>query len=116
MLHEVNARPEKQAPAASHPVTYYLDPARRGSCVLLKMVNVCLYNGNMKMETYAILDDGSERTILLHSAAQELGLHGRSEDLAHRTIRQDIRAVPGRSVSFSVASASDILPGSCQEG
>src|SRR4029434_6201395 len=71
-----------------------------------KMVKVCLFNGNKKMETYAILDDGSERTMLLHSAAQELGLHGRSEELALRTIRQDVRAVPGRSVSFSVASAS----------
>src|SRR4029434_10079113 len=70
-----------------------------------KMVKVCLFNGNKKMETYAILDDGSERTMLLHSAAQELGLHGRSEELALRTIRQDVRAVPGRSVSFSVASA-----------
>ena len=106
VLHEVNARPEKPAPEASQPVTYYLDPARRGGSVLLKMVKVCLFHGNKKMETYAILDDGSERTMLLHSAAQELGLHGRSEELALRTIRQDVRAVPGRSVSFSVASAS----------
>ena len=106
VLHDVNARPEKQAPTIQHPVTYYLDPARRGSCVLLKMVKVCLFNGDTKMETYAILDDGSERTILLHSAAQKLGLQGRKEDLALRTIRQDIRSVPGRSVNFSVASAS----------
>src|SRR4029434_620200 len=84
----------------------YLDPARRGSSVLLKLVKVCLYNGNRKMETYAILDDGSERTMLLHSAAHELGLQGRKEDLALRTIRQDGKSVPGRSVSFSVASAS----------
>ena len=42
VLHEVNARPEKQAPALSQPATYYLDPARRGSCVLLKMVKVLI--------------------------------------------------------------------------
>ena len=106
VLHELNIRPEKPAPAIHQPVTYYLDPARRGSSVLLKLVKVCLFNGNRKMETYAILDDGSERTMLLHSAAQELGLQGRKEDLALRTIRQDGKSVPGRSVSFSVASAS----------
>src|SRR4029434_5713063 len=70
-----------------------------------KIVKGLLFNCNRKMETYAILDDGSERTILLHSAAEELGLHGRSEELALRTIRQDVRAVRERSVSFSVASA-----------
>lgn len=57
------------------------------------------------METSAILNDGSERTILLHSAAQELGLQGQREDLALRRIQQDIRTVPGRSVSFTVSSA-----------
>ena len=55
------------------------------------------------METYAILDDGSERTILLHSAAQKLGLQGQKEELALRTVRQDHRTVTGRSVSFSVS-------------
>ena len=71
----------------------------------LKMAKVCLYIGNTNMETYAILDDWSERTILLHSTAQQLGVQGRSEDLALRTIRQDIKAVPGRSVSVSVSPA-----------
>ncbi|KAE8289495.1 hypothetical protein D5F01_LYC11197 [Larimichthys crocea] len=109
VLHDVNAsvpiRPERPAPGPIQPVTYYLDPSWRTSCVLLKMVKVLLYNGKRRIETYAILDDGSERTILLHSAAHELGLQGPSEDLALRTIRQDISTVPGRSVSFSVSSA-----------
>lgn len=41
------------------------------------------------METYAVLDDGSERTILLHEAAQHLSLKGEPEDLIIKTIRQD---------------------------
>lgn len=57
--------------------------------MLLKKVKVCLYNGNSKIEIYAILDDGSERIILLHSATKELGLQGQSESLALRTIHQD---------------------------
>ena len=108
VLHEVNSsnKAEKAAPAPNQPAMYYLDPARRSNCVLLKMVKVFLHHGKRKLETYAILDDGSERTILLHRAAQELGLEGQKEDLALRTIRQDIRAVPGKSVSFFVSSVS----------
>lgn len=109
VLHEVNSsnKEEKAAdPAPSQPANYYLDPARRSDCVLLKMVKVCLHHCGKTIETYAILDDGSERTIILHNAAQHLGLQGPREDLALRTIRQDIRAVPGRSVSFSVSSVS----------
>ncbi len=37
-----------------------------------------LQNGNKSLDTYALLDDGSERTILLHSAAQTLQLRGKS--------------------------------------
>lgn len=87
-------------------MTYYLDPSQRSSCVLLKMVKVYLHNGKKRLETYATLDDGSERTILLHSEAQELGLKGPSEDLGLRTIRQDVRTVPGRTVSLSISSAT----------
>ncbi|KAM9758132.1 uncharacterized protein ACNS7B_005229 [Menidia menidia] len=70
------------------------------------MVKVHLHYGAKRMETYAILDDGSERTMLLHQAAQQLGLRGQKEELALRTIRQDIRTMPGRSVSFSVSSVT----------
>ncbi|MEQ2295856.1 hypothetical protein AMECASPLE_018837 [Ameca splendens] len=48
----------------------------------------------------AILDDGSERTIILHSAAQKLQLNGQSENLAPRAVNQDIKTVSGQSVSF----------------
>lgn len=108
VLHEVNSsnKAEKATtPPTSQPATYYLDPARQSRCVLLKMVKVCLHHGGNKVETYAILDDGSERTIILHQAVQELGLQGQKENLVLRTIRQDIRGVPGMSVSFSLSPA-----------
>ncbi len=60
----------------------------------------------MSLETYAVLDDGSERTILLNEAAQRLGLQGEMEDLALRTVRQEVRTIHGRSVSFSIAPVS----------
>lgn len=76
--------------------------------MLLKMVKVHLHHRNKRMETYAILDDGSERTMLsqVYQAAQQLGLQGQREELALRTIRQDISTVSGWSVTFSVSSAS----------
>jgi len=58
--------------------------------VLLKVIKVILRNGKRQMDAYAIQDDGSERTILLHNAAQQLGLKGQPEDLPLRTVRQAV--------------------------
>ncbi|KAJ8375623.1 hypothetical protein SKAU_G00062030 [Synaphobranchus kaupii] len=58
------------------------------------------------VDTYAVLDDGSERTMLLPAAAQKLGLGGSPEILALRTIRQDVQTLHGASVSFKVSPLS----------
>ncbi len=70
--------------------------------VLLKVIEVTLQNGNKSLDTYALLDDGSERTILLHSAAQTLQLRGKSESLKLRTVRQDVQTLNGATVSFTL--------------
>lgn len=64
-----------------------------------------LRNGEHVLETFAILDDGSERTILLQAAAQKLNLRGKKEDLVLRTVRQDRKIIRGNSVSFSISPA-----------
>ncbi|XP_026094149.1 uncharacterized protein LOC113066497 [Carassius auratus] len=74
--------------------------------VLLKIVKVILRNGAHKIKAYAILDDGSERTILLHNAAQQLGLKGQPEDLPLRTVRQELQMLTGASVSFHISPLS----------
>lgn len=84
----------------------YVDRPADGSRVLLKVIRVLLHNGSRTLETYAILDDGSERTMLLPAAAQELGLQGTPEDLALRTIRQDVQTLSGSSVSFRISPAA----------
>lgn len=53
-----------------------------------------------------MLDDDSERTILLSSAAQQLGLTGKTEELALRTIRHDLTALKGTAVSFRISTPS----------
>ncbi|KAJ8361751.1 hypothetical protein AAFF_G00427910 [Aldrovandia affinis] len=45
----------------------------------------CYFTGEHTLETYAILDDGSERTILLQDAAKRLQLQGTPESLILRT-------------------------------
>lgn len=86
--------------------TLYVDRPTGSSQVLLKLSRVILKSGTKLIETYAILDDGSERTILLREAADRLGLQGEPEDLALRTVRQEICTIHGATVSFSVAPAS----------
>ncbi|XP_067294186.1 uncharacterized protein [Pseudorasbora parva] len=118
VLHEVNDRgfvktPERPTigPSESCLVnttteTLYLDRPTDSRRVLLKICKVLLRNGNHCLETYALLDDGSERTILLHSAAQQLELTGRPEELVLRTVRQDLHKLRGASVTFTVSPAS----------
>lgn len=106
VLHEVNARTEATQPQPTADVLY-LDRPTYNRKVLLKVTKVIIKNGNRSLEAYAVLDDGSERTILLHAAAEELGLKGRPEDLALRTIRQEIQPVHGASVSFVVSPAAE---------
>ncbi|XP_073776433.1 uncharacterized protein [Danio rerio] len=86
--------------------TLYLDRPTDSRQVLLKICKVLLRNGSHCLETYALLDDGSERTILLHSAAQQLRLTGRPEELVLRTVRQDLHTLHGASVTFTVSPAS----------
>ncbi|XP_035235202.1 uncharacterized protein LOC118206521 [Anguilla anguilla] len=110
ILHEVNQRSENEptntAAITSTAETHYLDQPNGYSRVLLKIVRVNLYYQDRVFNTYAVLDDGSERTILLSSAARRLGIRGQAEDLTLRTIRQDIKTLPGSRVSFTITSVT----------
>lgn len=55
--------------------------------------------------TYAMLDDGSEHTMLLPEAASQLGLEGTPEELSLRTIRRDVQVLRGACVSFHLSPA-----------
>lgn len=106
VLHEVNVRTQAAQPGTSADVMY-VDRPTYNRKVLLKITKVIIRNGNRSIEAHAVLDDGSERTILLHAAAEELGLRGRPEDIALRTIRQEIQPVRGSAVSFTVSPAAE---------
>ena len=72
----------------------YLDRLPQGKNVMLKIVRVIIRNGEQALESYALLDDGSERTILIQSA----------ETLRVRMVR-DIQVLNGATVSFDVSPA-----------
>ncbi len=113
VLHDVNSHPKAEQPKSESCLVntstevLYLDKPSDHPRVLLKIVRVLLRNKDRTLNTYAILDDGSERTMLLPEAADKLGLHKRPEDLALRTIRQEVQALKGAAVSFNISSPTN---------
>ncbi|KAE8292497.1 hypothetical protein D5F01_LYC09867 [Larimichthys crocea] len=119
-LHEISGKTlvkaDKPTPAVSGPAgptppnrgeeVLYIGKPPQGQRVLLKVSKVVLRNGDQTLETYGILDDGYERTLLLHSAAKQLGLQGEPENLPLRTVRQEPQTLHGAAVSFTVSPAS----------
>ncbi|XP_067218788.1 uncharacterized protein [Chanodichthys erythropterus] len=105
ILHEVNSKPAMGGSCLVNSTTETLYLDRPAGCrkVLLKVVRVLLRHKDKTLDTYAVLDDGSERTILLSPAATKLGIHGTVESLALRTIRQEVQTVTGASASFQIS-------------
>ena len=107
ILHEVNNKLHGESKDEETPPQvkcYYLDPGSSAN-VLLKVAKVHLHSEGRVFETYAVLDDGSERTFLLPEAAHQLGLQGMEEKLAIRTIQRDVKDIIGARVSFEIAPA-----------
>ncbi|CAI5660547.1 uncharacterized protein LOC106097744 [Oreochromis niloticus] len=111
VLHDVNSKPLKTPGPASVPPregenptgVLYLDRPIESGQVLLKVVPVVLHHNGKTLSTHAVLDDGSERTMLLPAAAQKLDLQGTPETLPLRTIRQDVQTLHGSCVSFEIS-------------
>lgn len=82
----------------------YVDHTSHSVKVMLKMVRVQLHNGKRTMDTFAVLDDGSERTIKFPAAVKFLGLAQTDEVLSLQTIRQDVLQLNGGSISLEVST------------
>lgn len=82
----------------------YLDRPNRSQKVMLKVVRVLLHNGGQTMEAHAVLDDGSERTIVLPQVVRQLRLNGAPEVLPLQTIHQSHTKLDGSTVTFEVSS------------
>lgn len=106
VLHEVCSQEAKKVLMVSAaPDTIYVDRPSRPQRVMLKLVKVRLYNAEHTLEGFAILDDGSERTLILPSAAQHLHLAKEPESLPLRTVRHEVIRLQGAAVSFDISPA-----------
>ncbi len=88
----------------SSPDRFLLDKPSVKGRVMLKVVPVNLHYEDRTLDTFALLDDGLERTILLSTAVKVLGIPGVQEDLPLRTVRDDIQVIHGCSISFHISS------------
>lgn len=115
VLHDINTKPirvsqvdvqEKSSLADSASTTLYLDKSGTNHRALLKVVPILIHYSGQTISAFAILDDGSERSMLLPAAARALGVKGTPEDLPLRTVRQDTQVLKGYSVSFHISPVS----------
>lgn len=102
MLHDV-AKSDSQVYLITPRDKATLRNSKQGGKVYLKVVPIIISYGCKSLMTYAILDDGAERTIILPAAVKHLNLQGEAETPTLCTIRQDIAHLAGQSVSFHVA-------------
>lgn len=104
ILHDVNVTKSATVMFTSSPSELlYMDKPNRSQRVMLKVVNVCLHNGEKALTTHAVLDDGADRSILLPQAVQFLGLTAQPATISLRTVRQAIVQLNGASVSFKIS-------------
>ncbi|KAJ8030136.1 hypothetical protein HOLleu_26454 [Holothuria leucospilota] len=83
----------------------YIDKDRRSHNVMLKIVPVRLYGPNGSLDTYAVLDDGSMRTIILDEAVNKLDLSGERDEIDLTTVRQEPTQCMGRTLTFEISAA-----------
>ncbi len=85
----------------------FLDSSHQSPRAILKVVSVTLHNGDQQLDTYAILDDRSELSIILLQAVELLGLNAHPETLDLQTVRQDVLHVQGASVTFTISPTDE---------
>lgn len=81
----------------------YMTPSITSSKVLLKVVPILLHNDSNSVGTFAVLDDGAQRILILSTAVQQLRLDGESETLALRTMRTDVTHLQGLKINFKMS-------------
>lgn len=107
VLHDSIQDTSKAVPTVSSSATkVYLDRPNRAQRVMLKVVKILIHHGKQAVEAHAILDDGSERTIVLAPVLQTLKLSGTPETLPIQTIHQNVKQLEGLTVSFEVSPLS----------
>ncbi|KAI2657497.1 hypothetical protein H4Q32_008840 [Labeo rohita] len=104
ILHDAALQIQKSVLLVNVPTPQvYLDRPNRSQKVMLKIVKVLLHNREKVIEAYAVLDDGSERSVVLSQAVDQLNLPSEPETLTVRTVHQDVVNLHGATVSLHVS-------------
>jgi len=106
VLHRIAREDPTNSTSSTSESRIYLTPASATCRVLLKVVPVLLHSKFKSVETYAVLDDGAQRTMILPIAIQRLQLKGEPETLALRTVRSDITHLSGSKVNLEISPKS----------
>ncbi|XP_017485502.1 PREDICTED: uncharacterized protein LOC108374055 [Rhagoletis zephyria] len=106
LLHEGNASPvELVGPDSSSGSTAVLSCSAQASRRLLfRVVPVTLYGPSKRVNSYALLDEGSSITMMDKSLLEELGLHGHTREV-------DIQWFGGNAVKEQVAVVNLYISG-----
>ena len=70
--------------------------------VCLRVIPVKVYGNGKQIETWALLDDGSDVSLCDKSLAHDLGLAGREKNFTLSTISKENHEKKGKEVSFSI--------------
>ncbi|XP_046347391.2 uncharacterized protein LOC124128018 [Haliotis rufescens] len=84
----------------------YTDQPSYPPNVMLKVVKVLLYGESGMMETHAILDDGSMRTMVLQSTVHDLKLQTKPDSILLTTINKEPFRCNGHSVDLQISPIS----------
>ncbi len=75
------------------------------SSVISPFINVLISNGSTELSTTALLDGGSEATLITQHLADVLSLNSKASNVWLRTFHGEDPAVPTRQVSFILSSS-----------
>lgn len=93
------------------PNMIYMDQTSYSGWLMLMVVPVQLHNGKKLLNTCTVLDDRSERTIILPIATKYLNLNGSKELLSLKIIRHDTVQLKGATVSLKVSPPGEEMDG-----
>lgn len=78
----------------------YLTQTSPTGPVFLNVTPLLLRYSRKPVLTYAILDNGAQRSIILPAAVRQLGIKGRKETMALRTIHYNVAQLEEQPVNF----------------
>jgi hypothetical protein len=92
---------------STHCYTCAIREKDRSWSVLLAVVPITIWNGKKNLDTFGLLDPGSEASLILDHAADKIGLTGQAQTIRLRTFHGQDPDIPTRTVNFDISPRDD---------